>query len=111
MKKNENENCQPTLEEKYAALKKTNAGIRGQMGLQAKRIKDLKKRIDELLDEREAKNRTIAGLESQVIRLQEIVNEKTSEYNFLQNSHSTLQGSVNAYNQKPWYEKIFCFNI
>ena len=97
MKKNEKENCQPTLEEKYAALKKTNAGIRGQMGLQAKRIKDLKKCVSELLQEKSVRDTKLTQL--------------YNDYNFLDKAYKEHLKLVEEYNKLPWYKKIFCFNI
>lgn len=110
MKKNETE-CQPTLKEQFAALKRTNAAIRGQMGLQAKQVKDLKKCVSELIEERDARDKTIEDKNVRIGQLETRITELRAKYNDLDAKYLSYSERIEQYNNSPWYEKLFVAKV
>ena len=105
MKRKNSEKTFESPEKEVVFLRKQVAGFKGQITFDKKQIADLNKCISELLDVKEANEKTISGLESQVNKLTKIVKEKNDCIKELEDTVVALR--TLSQSQKPWYKKMF----
>lgn len=115
------ENLFENIEQEVLFLRKQNASLRG-LNASLKKEVERYKRLDREGDEMNERNisyiegmkstisdkeKTIVGLQSQVLELNKVVSEKDARIEQLAGDISVAEANLEYYKSQPWYRKIF----